>query len=95
MHTPEFTAGDLVRWSEDAPQTWHHIYTQGPMVVMHHYWHSGVPTPYALKFDAETGMNFTPGFIYEVGYLADAAKWPFKRTLSMLAHEKWLVNSDW
>lgn len=93
-----FPVRSLVTWSEDAPATWHFIWTPGPMTVISARWDDGAPTEYSMKFG---GIPRIPGWIIEVEYDADSTDY-YDPPLSLLLgkeriqkeiHEMWLTRA--
>src|SRR3989344_1563648 len=98
-----FPLGSLVTWSNDAPETWHYIWTPGPMTVVSAYWHDGTPSDYFQQFvDRFKGSRppRTPGWIVTVEYDADSTTYydpPLsyyfhKQRIQSQIHQMWLVQ---
>lgn len=90
-----FSIGSSITWANEAPQTWHFIFTPGPMQVVSARWDAGRPTEYSLRFG---GISRAPGWIITVEYDADSTKYydpPLsiligKKRLKEEIHEQWL-----
>lgn len=96
MNSP-FLIGTRVAWAEDAPKSWHFIYTPGPMFVASACWDDGKASEYSQKFG---GIPREPGWIILVEYDADLTDY-YNPPLSFLTgmdrlqkeiHQKWLIE---
>jgi hypothetical protein len=92
-----YPPGTLVTWNADAPDTWHYIYTPGPMRVIDSFYHTGDASDYAKQFHPE-GMGIKPGWIYTVDYDPDSTSYydpPLRLLygplLKRMVHERWIV----
>lgn len=102
MHPNPFPVGSVVTWNKDAPETWRHIWSPGPMGVVSAYWHDGTPSEYLMRFVEKFGGSRpprTPGWIITVEYDPDASGY-YDPPLSLLlgemmitkdVHEMWLI----
>ena len=89
MTPAKFGIGEFLKWSAAAPATWRHIYTSETLIVKNFHWNDGVPSDYARKFHPD-GMGITPGWIYEVEFIAPAGNYQHLDFFTLLIHEMWL-----